>query len=147
MHIEDVLELVRIVRKDVASVCILGALVQVVVLLHKLLQLTLHVGDLALGEVKLIERNPCFLQEDKSEGVYLGVKQYSFRFHSLYSIETIHLGGSLYADKLTFCITHTLKMNTPDLSMHMSSKAPCDRVSWKVLLRDTELQIRADEVP
>lgn len=91
VHIEDVLELVRIVGKDVASVCILGALVQVVVLLHELLQLALHVGDLALGEVKLIEWDSCFLQGDRSEGVYLGAKQYSFRLHSHYTLEITSL--------------------------------------------------------
>lgn len=55
MHVEDLLELVAVVGKDVGSVRILGALMQVVVLLHKALQLTLHVGNLASRELVLIE--------------------------------------------------------------------------------------------
>jgi len=62
VHVEDVLELVGVVGQDVAPVRVLGALVQVVVLLHQLLKLALHVGYLAAGEVVLVQGHPSLLQ-------------------------------------------------------------------------------------
>lgn len=55
VHVEDLLELVAVVGKDVGSVCILGTLVQVIVLLNKALQLALHVGNLAGRELILVQ--------------------------------------------------------------------------------------------
>ena len=55
VDIEDVLQLMGVVCEDVAPVGILCALVQVVILLHQLLQLALHICNFALGEVVLVQ--------------------------------------------------------------------------------------------
>lgn len=61
MDIEDGLELVGVVGEQVGAVCVARAGVQVEVLLHQLLQLALHVGQLALGELVLVQRHLGFL--------------------------------------------------------------------------------------
>eukprot|EP00955_Chlamydomonas_euryale_P076103 362548-Chlamydomonas_euryale.AAC.4 len=52
-----------VVCEDVRAVRIACALVQVVVLLHEPLQLALHVGNLASGEFKLVQRHAGLLEE------------------------------------------------------------------------------------
>ena len=57
MHVVHVLERVRVVREYVRAVGVSRALVQVVVLLHQLLQLALHVGDFLVRELVLVQRH------------------------------------------------------------------------------------------
>ncbi len=57
MHIEDVLQLVRVVGQDIGAVSIASAAVKVVILCHQLLELALHIGDLVGWKLVLVQRD------------------------------------------------------------------------------------------
>lgn len=67
VHIEDLLQLVGVVGKEVGAVGVARAGVQVEILLHQLLKLALHVGQLALWELVLVQWHLGFLHNMPSK--------------------------------------------------------------------------------
>ena len=63
MNIEDGLELMGVVGEHVGTIGVLGALIQVVVLLDELLQLGLNIGHLVCWNLVLIQGYSSFLQK------------------------------------------------------------------------------------